>query len=179
MEKWKLQRIKEALYPKSVAVLGVSDAANNLGTQVVDILMLEGFPGPIYPVHPRLKNLLGLKVYSTLEEIGHPVDLVISGLNAKLTTESVIESCARIGVKGIVCFAGGFKEVGTEGLRYEKKLKEVADKNRDHHLRAEHSRRDQQQPASIRDLLVFQEGKSAGLRIHRKPERRYGVHHVQ
>jgi acetyltransferase len=129
MEHWKLQRIGEALYPKSVAVLGVSDAANNLGTQVVDILMLEGFPGPIYPVHPRLKTLLGLKVYSTLEEIGRPVDLVISGLNAKLTTESVIESCARIGVKGIVCFAGGFKEVGTEGLRYEKKLKEVADKN--------------------------------------------------
>ena len=73
---------------------------------------------------------MGLKVYSTLEEIGHPVDLVISGLNAKLTTESVIESCAKIGVKGIVCFAGGFKEVGSEGLRYEKKLKEVADKNR-------------------------------------------------
>ncbi|MGO9138625.1 MAG: acetate--CoA ligase family protein [Syntrophales bacterium] len=128
MEKWKLQRIKEALYPTSVAVLGVSDAANNLGTQVVDALMVEGFPGAIYPVHPRLKTLLGLKVYSTLEEIGHPVDLVISGLNAKLTTESVIESCARIGVKGIVCFAGGFKEVGSEGLRYEKKLKEVADK---------------------------------------------------
>ncbi|HEX7534098.1 MAG TPA: CoA-binding protein [Syntrophales bacterium] len=129
MEEWKLQRLKEALYPTSVAVLGVSDAANNLGTQVVDVLMVEGFPGAIYPVHPRLKSLLGLKVYSTLEEIGHPVDLVISGLNAKLTTESVIESCARIGVKGIVCFAGGFKEVGSEGLRYEKKLKEVADKN--------------------------------------------------
>ncbi len=129
MEKWKSQRIKEALYPKSVAVLGVSDAANNLGTQVVDVLMLEGFPGAIYPVHPRLKNLLGLKVYSTLEEIGHPVDLVISGLNAKLTTESVIESCAKIGVKGLACLAGGFKEVGSEGSRYEKKLKEVADKN--------------------------------------------------
>jgi acetyltransferase len=129
MEEWKLKKIKEALYPESVAVLGVSDAANNLGTQVVDVLMVEGFPGAIYPVHPRLKSLLGLKVYSSLEEIGRPVDLVISGLNAKLTAEGVIESCARIGVKGIVCLAGGFKEVGHEGFQYEKRLKEVADKN--------------------------------------------------
>jgi acetate---CoA ligase (ADP-forming) subunit alpha len=130
MEEWKLKNIKEALYPKSVAILGISDAANNLGTQVVDVLMAEGFPGAIYPIHPRLKNLLGLKVFSSLEEIGRTVDLVISGLNAKLTSEVVIESCARVGAKGIVCLAGGFKEIGDEGLQYEKKLKEVADKNK-------------------------------------------------
>ncbi|MFB3924486.1 MAG: acetate--CoA ligase family protein [Syntrophales bacterium] len=130
MEEWKLKRIREALYPRSVAVLGVSDAANNLGTQVVDVLKLEGFPGPIYPVHPRLKELLGLKVYASIEEIGQPVDLVICGLNAKLTAGPVIESCARIGVKGIVCLAGGFKEVGEEGARYEKILREKADANK-------------------------------------------------
>jgi len=130
MGDWKQSRIQEALYPQSIAVLGVSDTANNLGTQVVDVLLLEGFPGPIYPVHPRLKELLGLRVYSSLEEIGRPVDLVISGLNAKLTVDHVIESCARIGVKGIVCLAGGFKEVGDEGIQYERRLKQVADANR-------------------------------------------------
>jgi len=130
MTDWKTQRIREALYPASVAVLGVSDAANNLGTQVVDALLTEGFPGPVFPVHPRLKELLGLRVYPRLEDIGRPIDLVICGLNAKLTTEVVIESCARIGVKGMVCLAGGFKEVGGEGLQYEKKLKEAADRNR-------------------------------------------------
>jgi acetate---CoA ligase (ADP-forming) subunit alpha len=130
MENWKIQGIKEALYPESVAVFGVSESPNNLGTQVVDGLLQEGFPGPIFPVHPRLKELLGLKVYSSLEEIGQPVDLVVSGLNAKTTTEYVIESCARIGVKGIACLAGGFKEVGGEGVQYEKRLREVADQNR-------------------------------------------------
>lgn len=130
MEDWKTRRIREALYPASVAVLGVSDAANNLGTQVVDALLTEGFPGPVFPVHPRLKELLGLKVYPRLEDIGRPVDLVICGLNAKLTTEVVIDGCARIGVKGMVCLAGGFKEVGGEGVLYEKRLKERADENR-------------------------------------------------
>jgi acetyl-CoA synthetase (ADP-forming) len=172
MEKWKLQKIKEALYPKSVAVLGVSNAANNLGTQVVEVLMAEGFPGAIHPVHPRMKSLLGLKVYSSLDEIGHPVDLVISGLNAKLTAEDVIESCARIGVKGIVCLAGGFKEVGNEGLHYEKKLKEVADKNQIIIFGPNIL-------GVINNLLVFQEGKPTGSRICRKPERRYCVHHVE
>jgi len=130
MTNWKKQRIKEALYPESVAVFGISDAANNLGAQVVYGLLREKFPGPIFPVHPRLKELAGLKVYPRLEGIGRKVDLVISALNAKLTTEEVIESCARVGVKGIVCIAGGFKEVGGEGEQYEKKLKKIADENR-------------------------------------------------
>lgn len=129
MDDWKKQRIREALNPVGVAVLGVSDAVNNLGALVVDALLTEGFPGTVYPVHPRLKELRGLKVYPCLEDIGGPVDLVACALNAKLTTEVVIESCARIGVKGIVCLAGGFKEIGDEGLRYEKKLKKIADEN--------------------------------------------------
>jgi len=129
MDQWKYKRIRESLYPESVAILGVSDAANNLGRQMVDGLALQGFSGKIYLVHPRLKELLGHKVYPNLEAIGEKVDLVVSSLNAKITTESVIESCAKIGAKGIVCFAGGFKEVGDEGLRYEKRLKEVADAN--------------------------------------------------
>ena len=127
---WKKQRIREALYPESVVVFGISDAANSLGAQVVYGLLREGFPGPIFPAHPRLKELAGLKVYSSIEEIGRKVDLVISALNAKLTTEEVIESCARVGVRGIICVAGGFKEVGGEGEQYEKKLKKIADENR-------------------------------------------------
>jgi len=130
MDNWKIRRIREALYPNSVAVLGVSGAANNLGAQVVDAMITQGFRGTVFPVHPNLKELMGLKVYPTLEEIGQPVDLVICGLNAKMTAEVIIESCARTGVKGIVCIAGGFKEVGEEGLQYEKRLKEVADQNR-------------------------------------------------
>lgn len=129
MESWKLERIKEALYPQSVAVLGISDATNNLGRQVVDVLIREGFPGKIFPVHPRIEETLGLKVYPSLEDIGERVDLVICGLNAKITTESIIESCARLGVKGMVCLAGGFKEVGDSGLKHERRLKEVADAN--------------------------------------------------
>jgi len=130
MNDWKTRKIREALYPNSVAVLGVSETANNLGAQVVDSLISQGFQGLIFPVHPNIKELMGLKVYASLEAIGQPVDLVICALNAKLTTEVVIESCARVGVKGIVCIAGGFKEVGEEGLQYEKRLKEAADQNR-------------------------------------------------
>ena len=129
MESWKLQRIREALYPESVAILGISEAANNLGRQVIDILIKQGFPGKIFPVHPRIRETHGLKVYPRLEDIGERVDLVVSGINAKITTEGVIESCARIGVKGLACLAGGFKEVGDDGLHYERRLKEVADAN--------------------------------------------------
>jgi len=129
MNEWKTQKIKESLYPNSVAVLGVSDAPANLGKLVVDVLGLEGFPGKIFPVHPRLNELLGHKVYSSIEDIEEPVDLVICGLNAKITSEVIIESCAKKGVKGIVCLGGGFKEVGEDGAKYEQRLKEVADRN--------------------------------------------------
>ena len=75
-------KIKELLYPNSVAVLGVSDAFGNLGRLVVNVLGQEGFPGKIFPGNPRLEELLGNN-YPSIEDIEEPVGTINSGLTTK------------------------------------------------------------------------------------------------
>ncbi len=87
--------------------------------------MAGGYSGKIYPVHPRHKQLLDCTVYSSLAEIPEQVDLVMIALNQEKTVEAVKE-CGALGVKGVVCVAGGYKEMGEEGLRLEEALSAAA-----------------------------------------------------
>jgi acetyltransferase len=108
-------------YPHSVAVIGVTGSSDRVGYNLLQSIIHAGFQGRIYPVHPRLESLQGLPVYRSLEEIPEPVDLAVIGVN-QLATLEVVEQCGRKGVKGVVCIAGGYKEMGEEGKALEERL---------------------------------------------------------
>ncbi|HHW43943.1 MAG TPA: hypothetical protein GXX25_09095 [Desulfotomaculum sp.] len=108
-------------YPRSVAVIGVTESPDRVGYCLLESLIHAGFQGRIYPVHPRLKTLQGLPVYRSLEEVPGPVDLAVIGVNQVATVDAV-EQCGKMGVKGVVCVAGGYREMGDEGLALEDRL---------------------------------------------------------
>jgi len=88
-------------------------------------LLDQGFPGHIYPVHPKAKEIDGL-TYPSISAIPGAVDLAIV-LVPHDRALSVIQECANKGVKGAVLFTAGYKETGTdEGIAMEKELVRVA-----------------------------------------------------
>lgn len=111
--------------PKSVALVGVPRGMKQ-GKLFLLALQEQGFPGPIYPVHPRAEEIEGLKAYPTVSAIPGPVDLAIV-LVSNNEALSVVKDCAAKGVKGAVLFTSGFKELGTEeGKALEEELVRVA-----------------------------------------------------
>ena len=70
-----------------------------------------GFPGPVYPVNPKLDELLGLKAYARLEDIPGPVDFVISAVPAGATFD-LVEGAKAKGTKLIHFFTARFSETG-------------------------------------------------------------------
>ncbi len=73
----------EALFaPESIAVVGASANKRSQGYEFVQGLVEFGFPGPIYPVNPKLDELLGLKAYPRLDAIPGSVDFVVSAVPA-------------------------------------------------------------------------------------------------
>jgi acetate---CoA ligase (ADP-forming) subunit alpha len=116
----------EALFhPESVAVVGVPRGMKT-GKLFLLALLDMGFPGPIYPVHPRAKEIDGLRAYPSVSAIPGPVDLAIV-LVPNNGALSVIRECAAKGVKGAVLFTAGYKETGTdEGRALEEELVDVA-----------------------------------------------------
>jgi len=116
-------------YPKRVAVFGVTDTPDRVGYNILESILYGGFTGEVYPIHPRHEQVLGCKVYKSLEDVPEPVDLAVICLNQYATVEAV-ESCGRAGVKGVICNAGGYRETGEEGHELEKRLISAAEKYR-------------------------------------------------
>ncbi len=120
-----LKQLDAVFSPRSIAVVGATATADKVGFNLVDSPLTSGFQGEIYPIHPKLNELLGLKVYPSLEAVGKPIDLAIIALNQYASVDAV-ETCGRLGVKGVIAIAGGYKEMGEEGEKLQARLVEAA-----------------------------------------------------
>ena len=105
--------LDEVFHPRSVAIVGASTNQRSQGYEFVQAFLSFGFPGPIYPVNPRLEAVMGLKAYPRLDDIPGPVDFVISAVPARATVE-LVQSAVAKGVKLIHFYTGRFSETGRE-----------------------------------------------------------------
>ena len=123
--------LESLLYPNSVAVIGASRTPGKVGYAVMANLVAGGFEGDIVPVNPAGGELMGLKVYSSLEEYGKPIDMSVIAVPTTAVREAVVSSLKR-NVKLVVIITAGFKEVDEAGARLEA---EIADLCRGHGAR--------------------------------------------
>ena len=123
-----LKRLNQALSPRTVAVIGATKEIGRVGFSILESIIIGGFEGKILPVHPRHKEILGLKVYPDLGAIDEPIDLAIIALNERKTIE-MLNECGKYDVKGAICVAGGFSEVGEEGKKLQELMTIAAEKN--------------------------------------------------
>ena len=113
------------LRPKSVAIIGASRTRRFYW---VRSFLEYGFPGEIFPVNPKEKEVLGLKCYPSILDVPQEVDFAIIAVPAPIVPK-VLEDCAKKGVKLATIFSSGFSETGTkEGVLLEKMVAEVAKK---------------------------------------------------
>ncbi len=101
--------------PKTVAVIGASHNPEKIGYQILKNILSFGYPGNVYPVNPKGGEILGRKVYRTVEDVPEDVDLAVIAVPARFVPD-VLESCGRKGVKGVAIISSGFKEVGNAEL---------------------------------------------------------------
>ena len=116
-------------HPRSVAVIGASGNPLKLGYQCVLSLKQGFFPGPIYPVHPQEREILGLPAYMDVRQIPDPVDLAILVVPAAEIFPA-LEACREKGVRGIVMITAGFREIDDpQGAQLQKDLSAFANRH--------------------------------------------------
>jgi acetate---CoA ligase (ADP-forming) len=113
------------LTPRSVAVIGASNDPLKRGYQAIARLQADGFPHPIYPVNPKVDEVLGLKTHPDIEAIEDEVDLALLVTPAASVPE-LLRACGRKGVAAAVVIAVGFGETGDEGRALEAEVAAVA-----------------------------------------------------
>jgi acyl-CoA synthetase (NDP forming) len=118
--------VETVLRPRSVAVVGASANPDSPGHDYVRCLLDFGFRGPIYPVNPRLTELLGLPAYLSLRHLPGPAEYVISCIPAEGVLD-LLDDCHGRGVRVVQFFTGRFAETGRrEAALLEAELKSRA-----------------------------------------------------
>ncbi len=110
--------------PRSVAIVGASHHEGKIGHTVLKNIILSGYKGKIYPINPNGGEILGLKVYRSINEINDEIDLSTIVVPASIAV-NIIEDVAKKS-KFAVVITSGFSEVGN--IEGEKILVEKAKK---------------------------------------------------
>ena len=105
--------LESLFHPRSIAVVGASANERSQGYEFVQGLLKIGFPGPVYPINPKLDELLGRKAYPRLEDVPGPVDFVISAVPAGAALD-LVEGAKAKGTKLIHFYTARFSETGHE-----------------------------------------------------------------
>lgn len=127
MNKGELKNLHLLFKPASIAIVGASSHSNKIGNVIIKNLEKSGYRGEILLVNPKMNSYGSYRVFHRFLDLPKIPDLAIMATPASISV-GLIEEIANKGTKNIIIFASGFKEVGGEGEKLEKKLIELGKK---------------------------------------------------
>ncbi len=113
------------LAPRSIAVVGASEAADSWAPEIERSLRHLGFDGELYPVNPKYDTVWGRPCLHAIADLPRGVDLVVFVVPARVVVR-MIDDCGARGVRGIMVVSSGFAEAGEEGVALQRQLREAA-----------------------------------------------------
>jgi acyl-CoA synthetase (NDP forming) len=123
-----MSRVKAALDPRSVAIIGASENPNKVGGRPVHYLDKFNFKGKIFPINPSRAEVQSHRCYKSLDDLPEAPDMAIVAV-AGDNAIGAVEDCAAHGVKVAVVMASGFGEVdAVAGKAKERRMVEAAHK---------------------------------------------------
>jgi acyl-CoA synthetase (NDP forming) len=109
-----VESIGHILRPQSVALIGASRNPQKVGSRILEGLRTGGFFGALYVVHPEASVIQGVRTVLSVEALPRGVDLAIVCVPADGVI-SVVNECARAGVRAVVVISAGFAEMDEDG----------------------------------------------------------------
>lgn len=109
------------LFPKSIAVVGVSQEKGKIGSVIYNNVLDSEYSGKVYPVNPKYKEIDGKTCYPDILSIGGPIDTVCIVIPSQFVS-SIVDDCIKKKVQSVIVISSGFKETGQEGKELEDEI---------------------------------------------------------
>jgi acetyl coenzyme A synthetase (ADP forming)-like protein len=106
-----LRAMNRIMRPDAVAVIGASPEDGKIGNSVMKNLINGGYQGEIYPIHPKVAEVLGRKAFKSVKEIAGKIDVAVFAIPAPLVA-GALKECGEKGIPGAVLIPSGFAETG-------------------------------------------------------------------
>ncbi len=101
--------------PKSVAVIGASDGAGEVGAVVMQNLLAGGFAGPIMPVTAKHRAIKGVLAYPNVKALPTAPELAVVAL-APAEVPAVVGELGEIGAKAVLLLTDSLdRQTGPDG----------------------------------------------------------------
>ena len=113
--------VSALLAPRTVAVIGASDASGNVGGAAVRFFRKFSSPCTVWPVNPGRDQVAELPCYPNLAAMPGRADLAILAVPAASVTQ-VVRECIAAGIRAGIVWAGGFVEGGADGAARQEEL---------------------------------------------------------
>jgi len=121
------KNLQSLFSPKSIAVIGASSSPEKVGAIILKNIIASEFSGKIYPVNPNAENINDLKCYPNVASLPEVVDLALIAIPAAGVIQ-VLTEIGEKGIKNVVVYSAGFKEIGEEGKILEDTLIQTSQK---------------------------------------------------
>tara|TARA_R110002095_G_scaffold213240_3_gene203500 strand:- start:1467 stop:3560 length:2094 start_codon:yes stop_codon:yes gene_type:complete len=116
----KQDNLRRLLSPRSIVLIGGSNLALPI-RNTRDI----GFDGEIWVVNPNYDQIEGIPCYASVADLPGAPDAAFVSINARLTVQAVSDLREQ-GCGGVVCYAAGFAEMGSDGAKLQDALVDAA-----------------------------------------------------
>lgn len=113
--------------PKSIAVIGASSSPEKVGAIILKNILASKFPGKVYPVNPNTKSINSLKCYPNVTSLPEIVDLALIAIPSAGVNQ-VLNEIGEKGIKNVVVYSAGYKEIGGKGKVLEDALIKTSQK---------------------------------------------------
>ncbi len=113
-----LAKMRRIMQPDAVAVIGASNETGKIGNSVMSNLINGGYQGAIYPIHPKLPEVMGRKAYRSVKDVPGAIDIAVFAIPAKFVPEALKEVGEKK-IAGAIMIPSGFAETGNMALQEE------------------------------------------------------------
>ncbi|WP_397459206.1 acetate--CoA ligase family protein [Pseudomonas asplenii] len=117
--------INPILRPDSVAIIGMSTKPGSASQVVLNNLLAGGYTGTVHLVGRSGGDYEGRTILSSVAELPEDVGLAILMVPSSAVLETITD-CVSRKVRGAVCFASGFAEMGEEGRNQQQEIARIA-----------------------------------------------------
>ena len=118
----KTEKVRALLNPTSVAILGAREQPTGWTARIFANLQRFEFPGPVYPVNPRHREIWGVPCFPDLVSLPTTPDHLVV-MRAAATVPQLLYEAAELGTRSATVYSAGFSEMATkEGHQLESQL---------------------------------------------------------
>jgi acyl-CoA synthetase (NDP forming) len=106
--------MRPLFYPRRIAVIGVSERADNFGRLIVENITRFDYAGDVFPVGPRGGTVCGRTIITAVDQLPQGIDLAVI-ITPAPTVPDVIDQCGHQGIPWVIVETGGFGELSENG----------------------------------------------------------------